>query len=172
MPRSLPSFLVRPSLIVGFVSMAMACGGGPPPTPEEAAYWVERTDAELDAELATACVAAKELEDGVLLAFSAPWCGDCRRVRDLEQQPPLSAELERWQKKVVNVGRFTRHRRLISHFEVGAIAYWVALEPGDCSQPVETWPVLRKGVFEPASNPKNGRSAADLAGWLVTARGS
>ena len=172
MSTQTPSLAARVTLSAGLVAIALACGGGPPPTPEEAAYWVERSDAELDAELATACAAAKDQDDGVLLAFSAPWCGDCRRVRDLEAQPPLSDELERWQKTVVHVGRFTRHRRLIRHFEVGAIAYWVALEPGDCSQPVETWPVLRKGVFEPASNPKNGRSAADLAGWLVTARGS
>lgn len=161
----------RALLALTFVTIALACGGGPPPTPEEAAYWVERSDAELDAELVASCEAAKAEDGGVLLAFSAPWCGDCRRVRDLESQPPLADELARWQKIVVNVGRFTWHRRLISHYEVGAIAYWVALEPGDCSQPVETWPVLRKGVFEPASNPQAGRTAADLATWLVVARG-
>lgn len=158
-------------VVLGVLASILACGGGPPPTPEEAAYWVERSDAELDAELTASCEAAKAQDQDLLLAFSAPWCGDCRRVRDLEKQPPLSDELTRWRKTVVNVGRFTRHRRLISHYEVGAIAYWVALEPGDCSQPVETWPVLRKGVFEPASNPQSGRSADDLALWLQVARG-
>lgn len=133
-----------------------------PPEPVEP-YWVERSDLELDALLRSTCTN----DQPVLLAFSAPWCGDCKRVRQLESQEPLKSELAQWSKVVVHVGRFDRHAPLREAFGVHSIAHWVALAP-DCTKPIPSWERLAEGVFEPASG--EPKTAADLAGWLQSAR--
>ncbi len=162
------------------VSLLLACSGADPvPVPAEpvpapapaaeAPYWVKRTDLELDALLTATCKEAEAAGKPVLLAFSAPWCGDCRKVRELEGEEPLKGELDHWAKVVVDVGRFDQHTPLREAFGVAGIAHWVALRPA-CSEPVAGWPRLDAGTFEPASNPNWPRSAAELAAWLRTAR--
>jgi thioredoxin-like negative regulator of GroEL len=142
----------------------------PAPAPAPVAYWVERTDEQLDEHLRTTCEAAVEASQPVLLAFSAPWCIDCKKLRSLAEQPPAAAELEGWQKVVIDVGRFERHEALRHHFQVASIAYLVALRPTDCTQPVTAWPVLAKGPFEPVSRDDGVRTPEALATWLSAAR--
>ena len=139
-----------------------------PPHPER--YWVERTDAELSAVLQETCTRAETAGKPVLLAFSAPWCIDCRQVRALEAQPELAQELASWEKVVVDVGRLDRHRPLLERFQVGAIAHWVALKPTDCSEDVTEWPVLRASTFEPQTGWFSAKTAPELRDWLQKAR--
>lgn len=150
-----------------------ACGDPPPrlpdpPNPSE--YWVERSDAELNTVLGEACSSATAEKKPVLLAFSAPWCIDCRQMRALEAQPELAGELAGWEEVVVHVGRFDRHTALRERFKVGAIAHWVALAPTDCSADVTTWPVLRASTFEPQTGWFGAKTAPELRDWLVQAR--
>lgn len=131
-------------------------------------YWVPRTDAELDAAFEATCRASEASGKPVLLAFSAPWCPDCRRMRDLSADEPLAGELAHWETLVVDPGRFDRHVPVLEAFEVAKIVTWVAARPQDCRLPAPSWTRLRQGVFEP----KTGQpwSAVDLAGWLAEAR--
>jgi len=140
------------------------------PTDTAKAYWVKRTDAELDAVIEGACTDAVANKRQVLLTFSATWCGDCRKIKSLEAESPLREELEQhWNKVVVDVGRFDRHEKLIEQFGVSGIAHLVALSPS-CGKPVGDWTILRSGKFEPATNPDGVRTAAGLAKWLTGAR--
>jgi thiol-disulfide isomerase/thioredoxin len=154
------------------LSALVACGEAPPrlpdpPHPEQ--YWVERTYAELAAVLRETCTRAIGADKPVLLAFSAPWCIDCRQMRALEGQPELATELARWEKVVVDVGRLDRHRPLLEAFRVGAIAHWVALAPTDCREDVTRWPVLRASTFEPQTGWFGAKTAPELQAWLQDA---
>lgn len=159
------------ALVVGLL---LACSGPPtltqPDPGNPAAYWVERTESELDAALEQTCSRARAHDRPVLVVFSAPWCVDCRLLRRLEVEPALAGELQRWEKLVVDVGRLDRHPGLLEHFGVRAVATWVALAPTDCSASVQRWPVLDVSRVEPATNPLSKRSPEALAGWLARAR--
>ncbi|MBO87244.1 MAG: hypothetical protein CL927_18000 [Deltaproteobacteria bacterium] len=133
-------------------------------------YWIERTDAELEAALSTACTTAQSQSKPVLLVFSAPWCIDCRQVWALEHQPALAEERTHWEEVVVHVGRLDRHRSLLDAFGVRAIAHWVALAPRDCSRTVTDWPVLRASTFEPATGWFGAKTETELRDWLFEAR--
>ena len=150
------------------------CGEAPPRLPDPpnpGKYWVERSDAELKGVLDETCASAKAAGKPVLLAFSAPWCIDCRQMRALEEQPELASELVNWEKVVVHVGRLDRHKPLLEAFRVGAIAHWVALDPKDCSADVTDWPVLRASTFEPQTGWFGAKTAPEMRDWLVKARG-
>ena len=135
----------------------------------ELSYWPKRTDLELDAELRAACAASVSDGKPVLIAFSAPWCPDCRRVRDLEAEPALKSEQALWHKLVVDVGRFDQHELLLGAFSLSKIVTWVALQPTDCLGGPDTWPVLRQSIFEPATG-AGPKTAESLAAWLQEAR--
>jgi thiol-disulfide isomerase/thioredoxin len=132
---------------------------------ESASVEVER------AALHEACAVARRDRKPVLLEFSAPWCGDCRRLAELAGESPLAEELGEWHLVKVDVGRFDRHEDLRTLFGVGAIAWWTALRPGraSCTQ-VDRWEVLANSSFEPASGQTGPRSAAEIAQWLIRAR--
>jgi len=148
------------ALLVGVLTMGMAADD----------YWVQRSDAELQVVVEAACKASQQDKKPVLLAFSAPWCGDCQMVRKLETEAPLQTEQANWHKVVIEVGRFDRHTELLKAFKVQAIATWVALKPTDCSQPVTEWPVLKAGTFEPKHGATGPRTSEALAEWLISAR--
>jgi len=153
--------------------LLLGCEPTPPPLPDPpnpGAYWVERSDTELGAVLTETCARSKSTEKPVLVAFSAPWCIDCRQMRALEEQPVLKEELANWEKVVVHVGRLDRHPDLLSAFKVGAIAHWVALRPTECSAKVTDWPVLRASTFEPQTGWFGVKTADGLRDWLVEAR--
>lgn len=168
---------VGPETLI-LASILVACGADtavdrPSPVlpasrlPSSKTYWIERTDVELDDTLKEACTTATAESEPVLLAFSAPWCGDCKTVRTLEAISPLREELEGWTKVVVDVGRFDRHPELLEAFGVSSIAHWVALQP-NCGEPVTRWKRLGTGVFEPSSKPDTTADA--LTDWLIAAR--
>lgn len=165
---------MKRAVVVSVWGFLASCGEPPPrlpdpPHPER--YWVERSHAELKAVLDQTCASATAADKPVLLAFSAPWCIDCRQTRALEEQPELVSELAHWEKVVVDVGRFDRHKPLLERFKVGAIAHWVALRPTDCAQDVTAWPVLRASTFEPQTGWFGAKTAPELRDWLVKARG-
>jgi hypothetical protein len=136
----------------------------------DAEVWPQRTDAEVDAALEATCAEAVSAGKPVLIVFSAPWCPDCRRMNELEQQGPLLAELQNWQRITIDPGRFDRHVPLLQAFGVAKIATWVAARPTDCRLPAPGWPRLQQGVFEP----KSGRAwtAEEITDWLKSARGA
>ena len=154
------------------LALAACLSSSPEPVvpPSPGPYWQLRTDAELEEDLATACARSVASGRPLLLAFSAPWCIDCRTLRVLEGQEPLATELANWEKVVVDVGRFDRHEALLKAFGVDRIVYWAALRPDDCSRGPEAWPVLRKGIFEPKSDPDGPRTPESVAAWLTAAR--
>ena len=156
------------------VVVLAGCGQASPPLPQPpnpSAYWIERSDAELDAVLGETCERAVSAGKPVLVAFSAPWCIDCRQMRALEAQAVLRDELDSWEVVVVHVGRFDRHPQLMDAFDVGAIAHWAALRPVDCTSKVVSWPVLRASTFEPSTGWFGVKTAEGLRDWLVEARG-
>jgi len=142
-----------------------------PDLPNPSEYWVERSDVELATAVKEACLRATRRDKNLLLAFSAPWCIDCRQMRALEKQPELVTELAHWEQVVVDVGRLDRHQALLDHFRVRAIAHWVALDPTACALDATQWPVLRASTFEPRTGWFSLKTAPELQEWLVAARG-
>lgn len=134
------------------------------------AYWLTRTDAELDAAFEAACASHKADNKPVLLAFSAEWCIDCKRVYALSKTAPLAEELAEWHTVVINPGRFDKHLPVLGAFGVDRIVTWVATRPQDCRLPAPSWTRLRQGTFEPASG--EPWTAEQLAVWLRDARGA
>jgi thiol:disulfide interchange protein DsbD len=169
----LQSALLLALTVLGLL-LVLACAGPPTLTQPEpgnpSAYWVERSEPELDTALRETCVRAQAAGRPVLLSLSAPWCVDCRLLRRLEVEPVLAAELEQWETLVVDVGRLDRHPALLEQFGVRAVATWVALQPTGCREPVSRWVVLDVSRVEPASNPLSKRSPEALARWLRRSR--
>ncbi len=160
-------------LRAGTVLVLTGCAPTPerlPDPPNPGAYWVERSDGELSAVLGASCARASAAKKPVLVAFSAPWCIDCRQMRALEEQPVLAEELRNWEEVVVHVGRLDRHPELLRRFSVRAIAHWVALRPEECAAAVTEWPVLRASTFEPQTGWFGVKTADGLRDWLVEAR--
>jgi thiol-disulfide isomerase/thioredoxin len=163
-------------------ALLLACTAAPPAAPPTAdpapaaspserpdrAYWVARTDGELDAALDQTCAAAVAAGRPVLLQFSASWCVDCRRMRDFSQESPLRPALAEFQTLVIDPGRFDRHPDLLRAFDVAKLATWVALAPTDCRLPATAWPRLAHGAFEPATGAPV--TPDDLVAWLDAAR--
>lgn len=182
----------RAALGLGFLFGAVACRNAqpesPPPTPvavtaaphpaappappnaPASSYWVERTDRELATALSEACTTGLRSGKPVLLMFSAGWCKDCVLIHQASQRAPLANELANWEVVVADVGRFDRHDLFRSVFGVTGLAWWVATRPTDCNAMPHTWPRLREGLLEPASNPTPSSRVDALAGWLTEAR--
>lgn len=132
-------------------------------------YWRPLSPQALTAEIDQACKTATDKKQPMLLMFSASWCGDCKKVKRLEEEAVLANELANWTTVIVDVGRLDRHQSLLKSFSVSRIAHWTAVLP-NCEVPVTEYKRLRSEVFEPASNPDGVRTAQGLADWLKTAR--
>ncbi|MFK7928468.1 MAG: hypothetical protein AB8H79_09765 [Myxococcota bacterium] len=138
------------------------------PREAQQAYWVKRTDAELDSAFEQVCAESKADGKPVLIAFSAEWCIDCKRVYSLSKAEPLREELAQWHTLVVNPGQFDRHVPVLGAFGVSRLVTWVATQPQDCRLPAPAWTRLRQGAFEPASG--QPWSGEQLTAWLQEAR--
>jgi len=128
------------------------------------------SESDLAVTLVDACARARDRDQPLLVEFSATWCGDCRKLHGMKQEPALAMELERWPSVVVNVGRFDRHRRLLAAFDVESIAHWEVLAPSRCDEPVATWPSLAARTLEVSSGAARSLTPAALADWLARLR--
>lgn len=126
--------------------------------------WVVRSEAELDRAIADARTQARESGRHVLLDFVADWCSDCREVvRVSKLEPARSVIEERYVVVYVEVGRFDRHRALLTEHGIDRIAALVVLDP-------ETGRRVAKTTLEPITTGA-GLTPEELAGWLRSPRG-
>ncbi len=140
----------------------------PPPAKRrtERAYNIpERNETELAADLRAACVEAKIKGSPLLIEFSAPWCGDCRRLAQMKQEPNLSSALAKTPHYVVNIGHFDQHEALLNAFSVKSIAKWKVVSSEDCGKPALEWRQLASRTLEPATG-KSVVTSSDLVAWL------
>lgn len=126
-----------------------------------------RTSEELLADLKTICESAAQKQSPLLMEFSAPWCGDCRKLAEMKKEPVLLAQLEQSPHYVVNIGHFDQHEDLLEAFDIHSIANWQIVGTDNCSEPPGKWKRLEARTLEPRSGKKV--SAAELAQWLKTA---
>jgi thiol-disulfide isomerase/thioredoxin len=133
-------------------------------SPREAYTVSEQTAEEVATGLGQACKQAKENGGRLLIEFSAPWCGDCRRLAEMKMEAVLSDKLKGIPYFVVNVGDFDRHEGLLRAFEVRSIARWQVVEASDCDTPPGGWRRIAHRTLEP----KTGKpvTAEELAGWI------
>lgn len=159
---------MRVGLLVAGLAVA-GCGRGrgareSPPAVAPEDPWRERSDAELDAEIAAATARARGNGKQVLLEFVAPWCVDCREMTRVEAEPPAREVLARRYERVrVNVGDgFSRHRALLMRHGINRIAAYVVLDPASGVTVAQT-------TVEPVST---GRAvtSAEWARWLEAPR--
>lgn len=137
----------------------------PSPTAPRDAYTVaEQSASEVETGLRRACERAEGEGGRLLIEFSAPWCGDCRRLAEMKTEPVLSNALAATPHFVVNVGDFDRHEGLLKVFEVRSIARWQVVEASACDAPPAAWPRVKHRTLEP----KTGKqiTAKELADWL------
>lgn len=162
------------------LTMLLGCGGGsseaPRPAegeaaaPKEAPHWVKRSDDELAAVFKESCEASVADGKPVLVEFSAPWCLDCRALQLLEKNQAMATEYANFHRVRVDVGRFDRHKALLDHFEVRAIANWLILRPDDCRLEVTRWPKGNQRVVELDSGAAAEEGPQGLIMWLKLAR--
>ena len=123
--------------------------------------WAERSDAEVEQEIAQALQRAGKHDKHVLLDFGAPWCTDCRALVSLFGQEPVRSTLhDGFEVVAINVGRFDRHRALIAKHGVDRIAKLVVLDASGQTRASTT--------VEPLSG-ERPVSAQGLAEWLQQA---
>lgn len=117
-------------------------------------------DAALAARIEEARAQAAASERRVLLEFVADWCEDCREVVRLSHEEPARGLIEeRYVVVYVEVGRFDRHRALITEHRVDRIATLVVLDPATGAR-------VGRTTLEPITGGQRGLTSAALADWL------
>jgi thiol-disulfide isomerase/thioredoxin len=135
-------------------------------TTKTAAYNVpERSEKELAADLLAACTQAKAQGSPLLIEFSAPWCGDCRRLAQLKSEPVLAEALKNTPHYVVNIGNFDHHEKLLDAFRIKSIAKWKVVSTEAGETPALEWKQLASRTLEPATG-KKVVTPEDLVAWL------
>ncbi len=134
--------------------------------PDRESYNIpERNETELAADLRAACVEAKSKGSPLMIEFSAPWCGDCRRLAEMKQEPNLAKALAETPHYVVNIGHFDQHEALLDAFSIKSIAKWKVVSSEDCDKPALEWRQLASRTLEPATG-KSVVTSSDLVAWL------
>ncbi|MCB1138910.1 MAG: hypothetical protein KDK23_09155 [Leptospiraceae bacterium] len=140
------------------------------------AFGPAQTEEELKERLLQACIDSNSTGQPILLELGADWCTDCRRVEAMKSEGALAEELSRWIQVKVNVGRYDRHKWLIDHFRVDAVARWIALKPGPqtrqngCNGDPRQWTIQKDTVLEPISDANSLKTAPQIVAWLKEAR--
>lgn len=125
--------------------------------------WVETTDADIDAAVASARACARTRNTRVLLEFVAPWCEDCREMTRLDQTPEVARVLhERYERVRVNVGHWDQHAALRQRFGIDRIAAYVVLDANGTH--------VAQTVLEPITGGRGPITASQWIAWLEAPR--
>ncbi len=142
------------------LTLGLGCDDKPQSVEAQASSnpWQEIDESQLRREIQAALRRARENDKRVLLEFVANWCSDCREVVRVSNLTPAADVIaEQYVKVFVNVGRFDKHRELISQYHIDRIATLVVLA-GDGSRMAQT-------TLEPISENRT-LSPERLAQWL------
>ena len=148
--------------LLSIILMLVACGSDAEHGSSglDADPWTEMSEEALTARIAAARREASASDRLVLLDFIATWCEDCREVVRLSHLPPARTVIEeRYVVVYVEVGRFDRHRALLTEHQIDRIAALVVLDP-------DTGERVAKTTLEPITGGQRGFTSEALARWL------
>lgn len=138
--------------------------GAPPALPGERDPFADRSEEQVEADIAEAQKRAEAEGKQVLLEFVAPWCRDCREVvRVARLEPAANVLREGYVVVPVNVGRFNRNVKLLRKYGITLVAALVVLSPDGT--------FVGKTTLEPMTKHRP-LSPEALADWLRNPQGT